>query len=236
MSDKILLCAECGTKNRVLSEKQGQRASCAVCHATLLMSAANKASSHWKHAAVASLLFCFVIIASSQLSGPPHAVNKTVTVSDFDKVLQNTIAGASGNKANNNHSSVALLPIPIETGIVNITTSAERVAPLEIKTRPGANYYLKIVDLRNVEVLTLYVHGGDAMEIDVPLGSYEIRYASGQTWYGEQSLFGPNTTYSKADSVFYFGDDGYRISGYTVELIPQIDGNLRTHIISPQSF
>jgi hypothetical protein len=33
---------------------------------------------------------------------------------------------------------------------------------------------------------------------DLPLGSYKIRYAYGQNWFGEKKLFGKNTAYAQA--------------------------------------
>ena len=70
--------------------------------------------------------------------------------------------------------------------------------------------------------------GTSSLNIKVPTGLYEIKYATGHKWYGENYLFGPETNYSKADSVFNFTYDDYQYSGYTVELIMQQNGNLRT--------
>ena len=78
------------------------------------------------------------------------------------------------------------------------------------------------------ETLTIYIRGGDTVEVDVPLGSYEIRYAAGDTWYGEDELFGPETSYNKADDLFTFSDTGYQISGYTITLYQVVNGNLET--------
>jgi len=105
------------------------------------------------------------------------------------------------------------------------------VAPLEIKTsrNGGYHYFVKIVDAyTDRELGRFFIRSGETLDIEVPLGSYEIRYASGKTWYGVEYLFGPDTTYSKADSVFHFTYNGYQYSGYTVELIMQQHGNLST--------
>lgn len=69
-----------------------------------------------------------------------------------------------------------------------------------------------------------------------PLGTYELRYAAGQTWYGTTHLFGPETSCSRADSQFEFREtpDGY--SGYTVELFLQVNGNLRTRTLAREDF
>ncbi len=63
-----------------------------------------------------------------------------------------------------------------------------------------------------------------------------MRYATGKTWYGTKHLFGPETAYAKADEPFDFTFNGYQYSGYTVELILQTGGNLRTSSISAANF
>jgi hypothetical protein len=108
-------------------------------------------------------------------------------------------------------------------------------APLEVKT-PFGDYHhvLKVVEWNTKSpVVEVFARSGQTINLDLPLGSYELRYASGKIWYGWQYLFGPETTYSKADSIFTFSDNGYQASGYTVELIMQPNGNLHTSGLPP---
>jgi hypothetical protein len=110
--------------------------------------------------------------------------------------------------------------------------------PLNIKTSSdGYHYYVKVVDkVTNNELSSYFIRGGESLNIKVPLGTYEIRYATGKQWYGVSALFGPETTYSKADSKFTFSFDGYQYNGYTVELIKRQGGNLRTSAIHPSQW
>lgn len=103
-------------------------------------------------------------------------------------------------------------------------------APLEIKTsNDGTHHVVRIMQLPQRTLAGEYfVRSGMPLSIEVPLGTYELRYASGRTWYGWDHLFGPQTRYSKADTPFTFTNDGYQVSGYTVELIMQSGGNLST--------
>jgi len=84
--------------------------------------------------------------------------------------------------------------------------------------------------------LTVFVYGGQSAKIDVPLGSFELKYATGDTWYGTKDLFGPNTACSKADKRFDFKRTGNQVSGHSVELYLQVDGNLETAPISLSEF
>jgi hypothetical protein len=85
-------------------------------------------------------------------------------------------------------------------------------------------------------VLSVFVHGGSTVNLDVPIGTYKIKYASGEHWYGATHLFGPDTAYSKADSSFDFRVIGNQVSGYTLTLYKVVDGNLQTTPISPNEF
>lgn len=128
-------------------------------------------------------------------------------------------------------------PLP-QTGY-NTASFRDGVAPLNIKTSSvgGYNYFVKIVhSVTGQELGSFFIRSGDTLDVRVPVGTYEIRYATGQQWYGTTYLFGPKTTYSKADTLFAFGFDGYQYSGYTVELIMQQNGNLGTSGIQPNQW
>lgn len=111
-------------------------------------------------------------------------------------------------------------------------------APLRIMTRnDGYHYLVKITSPGSTEPISeFFIRGGESVETQVPLGTYELKYASGKTWFGPVHLFGPETRYSKAESLFEFVDNGDHISGYTVELYTQTNGNLRTAGIPASQF
>jgi len=81
-----------------------------------------------------------------------------------------------------------------------------------------------------------FVRSGEKTTIEVPVGNYELRYAAGERWYGEEYLFGPGTAHRKAEDAFQFRADGERVSGFTVELIKQSGGNLKETDIEPSEF
>lgn len=61
--------------------------------------------------------------------------------------------------------------------------------------------------LRGGDSIKFYVHGNSTVDIQIPKGEYEIYYATGDTWYGEEELFGKDTVYKKCDTTFSFYDD-----------------------------
>lgn len=124
-------------------------------------------------------------------------------------------------------------------GVVTNRTGRPPEAPFEIVTSPGADYFLKLVEAgTGQDALTIYVRGGERLEVTAPLGSYRMRYAAGETWRGETHLFGPGdlTSYNGSESVFTFEVSGGYVNGYTVELIRQVGGNMDTRRISPSQF
>jgi hypothetical protein len=112
------------------------------------------------------------------------------------------------------------------------------LASLKVVTATGSpNYYVKVVDWEtHAASLIFFVRSGETTTVRLPLGVYELRYAAGEKWYGEEYLFGPNTAYAKADESFNFRAEGEKISGFTVELIKQINGNLSETRIRASDF
>ncbi len=111
------------------------------------------------------------------------------------------------------------------------------IAPLEISTETGAHYLVRLENIETgLDELDIFVRGGASVAIDVPLGEYRVKYASGETWYGFADLFGPDTAYQQASTSFSFTRDSRGISGYTLTLYRVANGNLRSESISPERF
>lgn len=117
-------------------------------------------------------------------------------------------------------------------------TNDEGVAPLSIEVPSGVyHYYVKIVHAYTGQnVKSVFIRSGGKVEIDVPLGDYKVKYATGVNWYGRKYLFGPKTSVAICDDDFEFAVEGVHIKGYTLELIQQQGGNLHTSMISLDEF
>lgn len=155
--------------------------------------------------------------------------------------IADSIPTSKGQTSTSRTASAPVEPsctqVSIDSGIYHLYTNNERIAPFKIVTKSGSSYYIKLVDsYSNREIMSIYVVGGRSLEVDVPLGSYRLKYASGNVWCGESLLFGEQTAYGEAQSTFEFSKQGNHISGYTVELIPQSHGNLRTNSIRASEF
>ena len=136
-----------------------------------------------------------------------------------------------------------LSPVPIKTGVMRNRKGPNVIAPLKIETPASADYILKLVNTLNAsEEMVIYVRRASNYETKVPLGTYSIRGAFGQTWYGEKYLFGPDTSYFKLvqkdgkSDQFSFRHTGNHVNGYFVQLIEQVAGNLETSTIKAEDF
>ncbi len=136
------------------------------------------------------------------------------------------------------------LPLPASGKVWNYTKEYG-VVPLEIKAAQGSHYFVKLVDAdTGIPVVAVFVRGGDTVEINVPLGQYEIRYAGGgSNWYGHggdgtgrAGLFGKETVCSRCDKLFWFRIENGRSTGYTITLYRVVSGNLSTSQIKREDF
>ncbi|NMC57384.1 MAG: hypothetical protein GYA50_09215, partial [Eubacteriaceae bacterium] len=126
-----------------------------------------------------------------------------------------------------------------QTGIIAENASGKNVAPLEIIIPKDEtdSYYIKLVNIKTDKTdMAMFIRAGESLDILVPLGSYELRYACGEKWYGEEYLFGKNTEYYKTDDTFDFTEDKKGYNGWTVELTYHADGNLNSSEIKDDDF
>lgn len=129
------------------------------------------------------------------------------------------------------------LPLP-PNGEVQYFTQQPAIAPFGIETAPGNdNYLVKLEDANSgLHVLDVFVRGGSNIEVNVPLGTYVVKYAAGTNWYGYEHYFGPDATYSKADELFYFWQDDFQVHGNAITLYQVVGGNLETSEIEADGF
>ena len=109
--------------------------------------------------------------------------------------------------------------------------------PFKVLTNPGSNYFLKLADWETGRpVLTIFIRGGEEVEVGVPPGTYRIKLASGTTWYGEDMRFGPDTEYSVVEEPSQFTIEGTQLLGHELRLVNVRNGNLRRRPITASQF
>jgi len=103
------------------------------------------------------------------------------------------------------------------------------VFPLQVKTPPGQDYFLTLIDENTDAVLAAYIKGGAFFKVLVPPGMFRLRFAFGDIWQGEESLFGSgaNTHIFELPSLLTFETRGvgYKV-GYVVNLSEPESGQI----------
>lgn len=258
MSDRVILCRECGKGNKVTSAVGGAF-TCYNCNAQVAAGSAPRRTRKERRiyiyagmAAVGALIYASTFGETERKRDVAQLPSDSYSegVSNFPKTTSPThqppAAGVPQREAlpiptarpitDADIVKVELVPVPVSPGVMQ-EPFGKKVAPLGIRTSHGSNYFVKLVQPSTGQtVMSMYVVGGRYFETEVPLGVYEMRYASGEHWYGPEKLFGPDTVYAKADSLFNFRSDGQQYLGYTVELIQQVNGNLGTSRLQPAQF
>ena len=139
-----------------------------------------------------------------------------------------------------------------KTGIMNLYSPLPAIAPFKISTsQPYSysynsynyssddkeHYYIKLVDYyTNKTVATIFIRAGENTKVEVPTGSYKIKYATGKTWYGEADLFGHETHYSTSDERLDFSVSYGYVNGQQLTLYKVSNGNFSTKEIKAEDF
>ena len=149
---------------------------------------------------------------------------------------------APGPKAASVPEIKAPTPVPLDnppSGQVIKKNGLSLVAPFEINTSAGQNYLVKLVDANTKQdAIMVFVRGGDTVKVKAPLGTYILRYASGDGWYGYRTKahFGPSTTCTQADTLLAFARTYNGYDGHSVTLYKVRNGNLSTSNIPVDQF
>ena len=75
---------------------------------------------------------------------------------------------------------------------------------------------VKLKTSSEVEVMSFYVRAGETVTVGVPDEYLYVLFASGEVWYGNDHLFGENTSYSKDDEICNFVDYTWEYTLYPV--------------------
>ena len=83
--------------------------------------------------------------------------------------------------------------------------------------------FIELVDLQSDEIImSAFVRDGEMIEMFIPLGTYKLRYAIGNEWYGEKDMFGSEYMYEMTEQFsseaakleFTIENSGHEIGAY----------------------
>ena len=105
-----------------------------------------------------------------------------------------------------------------ENGHIFSVSTTYRPSSFKVTNSGSSNYYMKFVKVgTNTTVIKFFVRAYSTVEVDMPEGTLELRYAYGSTWYGENNLFGASTRYARDEDSYDFSNYSWEISLYTTQ-------------------
>ena len=184
---------------------------------------------------ISATLFVGYLIATSEDKGVSQSSSgQTKSVADNPSQNQDYSVAKSKPKPQ-------LLP---KNGTIR-SFAQNRPAVLRVKTAGSSHYLVKLTRPGSRDaVVDLFIRAGNSAEMKVPLGTFEIKWATGKEWFGYNDMFGRSTSLNLADELFTFEQtvtktsSGTRTSTTVLEitLYAVASGNLRTKRISPDQF
>lgn len=125
-----------------------------------------------------------------------------------------------------------------QAGLMWNRSGLPAVFPLQVKTPPGQDYFLTLIDNDTGKAaLAAYIKGGVFFKVLVPPGGFTLRFATGDVWQGEDALFGPgaNTHLFELRKPLIFETRGFGIkAGHIVSLLEHQPGQIAQVAVKDQ--
>lgn len=142
-------------------------------------------------------------------------MDKTVNA-EFDKIVNDVTE----------YIDKEILIKPQERPGSGILSGANAGSPITVMTpeKGERDYFVKFLDGSGNEVLTAYIRNKESCQINLPAGTYRMRFATGESskWYGPEHVFGREGSYSESrEAITVQGGHSYQLKLYGVT-----DGNL----------
>ncbi|MBO6047101.1 MAG: hypothetical protein J6P61_05025 [Erysipelotrichaceae bacterium] len=133
--------------------------------------------------------------------------------------------------------TVNLKKVSIKNGTMLKSPSGSRVAPLKVEAGSSQNVYIYFKNKKTPSnSFAFYLKKGKSKTMNVPLGTYTVYYATGQTWYGKKHLFGKATVRSKLNTKLKFYISGNRYMGHSLKLYAVTNGNVSSSSVGEKDF
>lgn len=113
--------------------------------------------------------------------------------------------------------------VPDEVEFV-IKPKAERIIPFTVVNELGKNCYFYLDSDNDEKDTGFLVNSGETVEVKVPIGEYDLYYASGDKWKNLSEKFGPETNYFKSNDIYVV--DNEHVWTVTVFTTSNSDSNI----------
>lgn len=115
-------------------------------------------------------------------------------------------------------------------GLIWNRSGLPAVFPLQVKTPPGQDHVLTLIEAdTGTAALAAFIKGGAFFKVLVPPGTYRLQFAFGDVWQGQADLFGPggNTRVFELRRPLTFETRGLGVkAGHVVDLSTRRPGEI----------
>ena len=129
------------------------------------------------------------------------------------------------------------LPFPASGQVLWFVPQADGAAAPFGVTAPDRGdlfYAVRVTEVGTMRMVGVVpLRRGETVTVQVPLGQYEMVFASGSHWHGPEKLFGFSGKKKKAVKTFNFYRLGNVVNGNAVNLNERLNGNLQTRPVLP---
>ncbi|AXI47870.1 hypothetical protein C1J03_18760 [Sulfitobacter sp. SK012] len=128
--------------------------------------------------------------------------------------------------------------VPTTSGLLWNRSGLPAVFPLQVKTSPGRDYILTLIDEETKhQALAAYIVGGAFFKVLVPPGAYTLRFSFGDVWQSKEQNFSSGLNSGQFDleepQTFKIHGAGTK-AGHLVDLTEIQSGELVKAKVKPQ--
>ena len=213
-----------------------------------------KKSINWKRLLfVAAAIILMIAIFSSGSKKTSTSSTSSSYSSTAKKQTSSSVGNYTGNKTTSAPTATPK-PMKVKNGQMLITPDYQRVCPFKVEVPAGNDYYIYLQYIGEPDTSTkkrnrlssakspyendvaIYVQGSKTANVKVPIGNYKLYYATGETFFGTDSLFGSSTSYYTSSETLSFSAEKNGYAGHTLTLKPSVGGNFGTRPMGESSF
>ncbi|MEE0945038.1 MAG: Ig-like domain-containing protein [Clostridia bacterium] len=133
--------------------------------------------------------------------------------------------------------NVSLTPVYVRNGEVIVSPQRRGLPEVTVNAPNNADCYVYLKNIYNSNNnVAFYVKSGSSATVNVPTGTYELYYATGETWYGQKYKFGKATSFYKSDNNTILSENSryYDVVEFTLYAVS--NGNMHTETIDETEF
>lgn len=183
-----------------------------------------------------ALRICWILISVLLISSVIFLVFNLVKMRSSPLLASSPTASPASSPIASPTTSHSICILPSSGAIFHSSFSSSN-SSIPIGAIGSGYYYVKLKDhASQKEVLSFFLHGKNAVNLNIIAGTYDLYFAHGDVWYGKYLLFGDDTEYRRVDPPIVIDQSNDPIYIWTPTVILGNDVVVDTTPIDAASF